>query len=107
MVFQGTLLVGCLELGIGRRWINTQGIVVFGVFDHFGFGCLSQSRTCGQESGVQRRGGKGEGSCRDFVDVGLRSGVSCLASVCRKAKSRLRNRKTPYAAAERAVLQLG
>jgi hypothetical protein len=34
MVFQGTLLVGCLELGIGRRWIDTQSIVVFGVFDH-------------------------------------------------------------------------
>jgi|GraSoiStandDraft_4_1057263.scaffolds.fasta_scaffold976309_1 hypothetical protein len=38
MVFQGTLLVGCLELGIGRRWIDTQRIVVFCVFNHFAVG---------------------------------------------------------------------
>lgn len=43
VIFQGTLFVGCLELGVGRRWINTQGVVVFGVFDHFGFGCFSLS----------------------------------------------------------------
>jgi hypothetical protein len=38
MVFQGTFLVGCLELGIGRRWIDTQSIVVFCVFDHLAVG---------------------------------------------------------------------
>jgi hypothetical protein len=25
-------------LGIGRRWIDTQSIVVFGVFDHLAVG---------------------------------------------------------------------
>ena len=47
----------------------------------------------------KRREGKGEGSCRDFVDVGE---VWQLAFVERQ-ESRLRNRKTPYATAERGV----
>lgn len=38
MVFQGTFLVGRLELGIGRRWIDTQSVVVFCVFDHLAVG---------------------------------------------------------------------
>lgn len=34
MIFQGTFFVGCLELSIGRSWIDTQSVVVFCVFHH-------------------------------------------------------------------------
>lgn len=52
MVFQGTFLVGCLELGIGRRWIDTQSIVVFCVFDHLAVGGLNVGKEV--KEGVSR-----------------------------------------------------
>jgi hypothetical protein len=54
MVFQGTFLVGCLELGIGRRWIDTQSIVVFCVFDH-----LAVAGEGGLDGFERREGGQG------------------------------------------------
>jgi hypothetical protein len=70
MVFQGTLLVGCLELGVGRRWINTQGVVVFGVFDHCCLGMFLSVLNLRTKSGRVRRKRKREKDLvGNFVDV--------------------------------------